>query len=57
MKVSELIELLKQVPGDFDVCGTSTGRSIGVWESGYRAGNRYGYVMFDSGQIRWYTTR
>lgn len=58
MKVSELAAALAEVPEDWEIKATSTGKTIGIHEpNSHKSGKRYGYLNIKTGEIHWYTTR
>jgi len=58
MTIAELIARLHELPQDWQVEATKSGRSIWVAEPGkWRAGRRYGYVFTDGSPNRLMTDR
>ena len=52
--VSQFFEKLREIPPDWRISATKSGRSIQVWEPG---GTRYALVFTDDQPTRWLTNR
>ena len=57
MTIAELIELLQEVPADWEVFGTHSGSLEAREPGGYRRGQKYCYVYPDGRATRHYTAQ
>jgi hypothetical protein len=60
VKVSELIDRLQELPPDWHILATKSGNSLEFHDPAtgwFDSGHRYGWLLFDDGQIKLRTRR